>query len=89
MVVEGTGRIEGNIVGKHVKVQGKLEGNIKALDKLVTSSGGTVQGEIIAPRVAVDDGANLKGRIDIVSGEDRDQRQRHEQDLLRKPLLRS
>ncbi|MDE0006389.1 MAG: polymer-forming cytoskeletal protein [Rhodospirillaceae bacterium] len=65
VTVEGTGRVKGSIVGKQVQVEGKVVGDIEAIEKMAISSTGTVQGTIIAPRVAVEDGAKFKGRIDM------------------------
>ena len=72
VTVEGTGRVKGRIVGKQVQVEGKVVGDIEAMEKIAISSTGAVQGAIIAPRVAVEDGAKFNGRIDMEFGEGRD-----------------
>lgn len=72
VTVEGTGRVRGSIVGKQVQIEGKVVGDIEAMEKIAISSTGAVQGTIIAPRVAVEDGAKFKGRIDMEFDEDRD-----------------
>ena len=65
VTVEGTGRVKGSIVGRQVQVKGKVVGDIEALEKLIISSTGTVRGTIVAPRLAVEDGAKFKGRIEM------------------------
>ena len=65
VTVEGTGRVKGSVVGKQVQVEGKVVGDIEAMEKITIGSTGAVQGTIIAPRVAVEDGAKFKGRIDM------------------------
>ena len=58
-------------MGKQVQVKGKVVGDIEALDKISISSTGTVRGTIVAPRVAVEDGAKFKGRVDMAIDEGR------------------
>ena len=65
VTVEGAGRVKGRIVGKQVQVEGKVVGDIEAMEKITISSTGAVRGAIIAPRVAVEDGAKFNGRIDM------------------------
>ena len=72
VTIEGTGRVKGSIVGKQVQVEGKVVGDIEAMEKVAISSTGDVRGTIIAPRVAVEDGANFKGRIDMKFNEGSD-----------------
>lgn len=72
ITVDGAGRVEGRIVGKHVRLNGKVTGEVEALHKLSIGSTGTVQGTIAAPCVEVEDGAKLNCRIDIDYDEGRD-----------------
>ena len=69
VTVERAGRIEGRIVGKQVQVDGKVVGDIEAMEKIAIGSTGTVRGTIIAPRVVVEDGARFNGLIDMEFGE--------------------
>ena len=72
VTVEGTGRVKGRIVGRLVLVEGKVVGDIEAMEKIAISSTGSVQGTVIAPRVAVEDGAKFMGRIDMEFDEGRE-----------------
>ncbi|MCZ0954806.1 MAG: polymer-forming cytoskeletal protein [Rhodospirillaceae bacterium] len=72
VTIEGTGRVKGRIVGKRVQVGGKVVGDIEAMEKIAISSSGSVQGTIVAPRIAVEDGAKFKGRIDMELDEGRE-----------------
>ena len=65
VTVEGTGQVKGSIVGKQVLIKGRVLGDIEALEKLSINATGAVQGTIVAPRIAVEDGAKFKGRIDM------------------------
>ena len=46
-------------------VRGKLEGKLKANGRLELHNGASVVGEIVAPRISIEDGAQLQGRIDM------------------------
>ena len=62
------GRIRAQIFAKVVVVLGEVLGNIKASDKVVIRENGAVEGDIVAPRVAIAEGARFRGKIDIQQG---------------------
>ncbi len=47
-----------------VVVRGKLQGNPKASGRLELQNGASVVGEMAAPRIRIEDGAQLQGKID-------------------------
>jgi len=59
------GRIKGDIYGKVITVEGTVEGNLFGEEQLIVRQSGNVRGNIIAPRVALEDGSNFKGSIDM------------------------
>ncbi len=59
------GRIKGDIYAKTITVEGTVEGNLYGEEQLVVRTSGTVRGNIVAPRVALEDGSNFKGSIDM------------------------
>jgi cytoskeletal protein CcmA (bactofilin family) len=59
------GRIKGDIYGKTITVEGTVEGNLYGEEQLIVRHSGTVRGNIVAPRVALEDGSNFKGSIDM------------------------
>ncbi len=59
------GRIKADIYGKLITVEGSVEGNLYGEEQLVVRQSGTVRGNIISPRVALEDGSNFKGSIDM------------------------
>ncbi len=59
------GRTKGDIYGKVITVEGTVEGNLYGEEQLIVRHSGTVRGNIIAPRVALEDGSNFKGSIDM------------------------
>ena len=65
ITVGKNGRIKGDIYGKIITVEGAVEGNLYGEEQLILRQSGTVRGNIIAPRVALEDGSNFKGSIDM------------------------
>jgi cytoskeletal protein CcmA (bactofilin family) len=46
-------------------VQGKLEGNIQASDRVDLKQSAVVKGDIATQRISIDEGANFKGSVNI------------------------
>ena len=46
-------------------VQGKLEGNVQASDRVDLKQSAVVTGDIAAQRISIDEGAYFKGRVNI------------------------
>jgi len=63
--VAEAGHVKANIIGKVVRISGDVSGDIGGSDKVVITKSGRVQGNIIAPRVQLDDGALFRGSIDM------------------------
>ena len=64
-----SGRIQARVSAKSVVVLGDVTGNIEAAERISIGSGGTVNGDIKAPRVAIADGATFSGSIDMQAGQ--------------------
>jgi cytoskeletal protein CcmA (bactofilin family) len=71
VTVDKNGRVKADVYGKHVTVEGEVEGNLSAQDQIVVRSSGRVRGNLSAPRVLIEDGARFKGSIDMDSKFDR------------------
>ena len=65
VTVGKSGHIKADIYGKAIIVEGTVEGNMYGEEQLVIRNCGTVRGNIVAPRVALEDGCNFKGSIDM------------------------
>jgi cytoskeletal protein CcmA (bactofilin family) len=63
--VGDSGKVNADIRAKEVKIDGEVTGDISATEKVVISKSGNVRGNIVAPRVTLEDGANFKGSIDM------------------------
>jgi len=59
------GRVKAHVFAKSVIVLGELVGNISASERVEIRENGSVDGDIIAPRVAIAEGAHFRGSIDM------------------------
>jgi len=59
------GRVKADITGRIVTVEGRVEGNILGQEHIALRSSAEVEGDLIAPRVSLEDGAAFRGRIDM------------------------
>ncbi len=57
--------VEGEVVAREVVVVGKVNGNISARDRLEVKRGATVIGDLSTARILIEDGAYLKGAVEI------------------------
>ena len=69
LTIGESGQVTANLVAKVVKVDGQVTGDINGNEKVVISKSGKVKGNIVAPRVTLEDGAKFKGSIDMDPGE--------------------
>ncbi|MCB1695675.1 MAG: polymer-forming cytoskeletal protein [Pseudomonadales bacterium] len=65
VIVGESGEVNANIIAKTVKIDGKVNGDITGTENIVISKIGNVRGNIVAPRVLLEDGAMFKGSIDM------------------------
>ena len=56
-------KIRADLLAKIVTISGKVTGNVKAVDKVDLRATGSVDGDIIAPRFIMADGATVMGKI--------------------------
>lgn len=64
-----TGKVTADIRARMVKVEGEVTGDVSGSEKVVIARSGRVRGNIVAPRVTLEDGAHFKGSIDMDPGE--------------------
>src|SRR5262245_38451006 len=54
------GRIQAELVAKKVTILGQVQGNVMASERVEIHEGGRLDGDIVAPRVAIADGAHFR-----------------------------
>ena len=62
-----SGRLEADVYGKVITIEGRVQGNLFGEEKIVLRQSGRVRGNMLAPRVNVEDGAKFQGNIDMDS----------------------
>ena len=65
LTVGANGRIKAAVSAKAIVVLGQVTGNLTATDKVDIKENGSVEGDIVAPRVAIADGSHFRGSIDM------------------------
>jgi len=60
-----SGRVVAGITAKVVKISGEVTGDISGSEKVMIARSGRVQGNVVAPRVQLEDGALFRGSIDM------------------------
>ena len=59
------GSVAANISAREVVILGKVHGNIQVTDRLDIRSEGSLTGDVITQRISVEDGAILKGSVQV------------------------
>jgi cytoskeletal protein CcmA (bactofilin family) len=65
LTIGPNGKIKAQVFAKSVIVLGEVNGNVTATDKVDIRDGGSVDGDIISPRVAIAEGAHFRGSVDM------------------------
>ena len=65
LTIGPNGRVKANITARAVVVQGRLEGDIHASDRVDLKQSATVVGDIVTQRISIDEGVTLKGRVNV------------------------
>lgn len=65
VTVGAKGRLAADIHARAVHVEGEVEGNIAAEELIVLKKSARVRGDLVAPRVVIEDGARFKGSVDM------------------------
>lgn len=63
VLVAPGGFIEGDVVTRHAVIGGRVQGQILAETLVEIRSGGEVCGNIVAPRIAVEEGGSVNGML--------------------------
>jgi cytoskeletal protein CcmA (bactofilin family) len=65
LTVGPNGQVKAGVEAKGVIVQGKLDGNIQAGELVELRKSAIVTGDITTQRISIEEGAFLKGKVDI------------------------
>ena len=65
VTIGSNGSVAANISAREVVIIGEVQGNIQCTDRLDIRSQGSLTGDVITHRISVEDGAILKGGVQI------------------------
>ena len=65
LTIGPNGRIKAQVFAKAVIVLGEVTGNVTASEKVDIRDNGSVDGDIVSPRVAIAEGAHFRGSVDM------------------------
>ena len=65
LTIGSNGQITAQVAAKSIIVLGQVTGNLTATEKVDIRQSGSVEGDIVAPRVAIADGSHFRGSIDM------------------------
>jgi len=66
VTVGPNGRVQADIEAREIVVEGNVQGNLKAGESAHFGASSRVTGSVITPRIGIDDGARLRGKVETV-----------------------
>jgi cytoskeletal protein CcmA (bactofilin family) len=69
LTIGPNGKVRANVSAKEVVVHGRVEGNIRASERVELRKSAVLNGDIGTQRIVIEDGAFFKGSIDIQKAE--------------------
>lgn len=65
LTIGPNGKVKANVTARSAVVQGRLEGNVRASDRVDLKQSAIVLGDIATQRISIEEGAYFKGGVDI------------------------
>ena len=69
VTVGRNGVVQANIAAREVVIMGKVTGNVECSDRVDIRSEGTLTGDVVSARISVEDGAMLRGSVQLTPAE--------------------
>lgn len=66
VTVGPNGRVQADIEAREIMVDGTVNGNLKAGERAHFGPSSRVNGSVLTPRIGIDDGARLRGKVETV-----------------------
>lgn len=73
------GNVAANINAKELVIMGKVQGNVECTDRLDIRSEGSLAGDVITHRISIEEGAMVKGGVEVRTPEKKAQSQTQDQ----------
>jgi cytoskeletal protein CcmA (bactofilin family) len=65
VAVGSNGRVQADIEAREIVVEGKVQGNLAASQSIRLGSSSKVEGEVLTPRITIEEGARLRGKVEM------------------------
>ena len=75
VTVGRNGVVQANISAREVVIMGKVQGNVTCSDRLDIRSEGSLTGDVVTQRISVEDGAIMKGSIEVKAADQKNSKQ--------------
>jgi cytoskeletal protein CcmA (bactofilin family) len=69
VTVGRNGVVQSNISAREVVIMGKVTGNVECTDRVDIRSEGSLTGDVVSQRISVEDGAMLRGSVQLTPSE--------------------
>lgn len=66
VTVGPNGRVQAEIEAREIVVDGTVQGNLKAGERAHLGASSRMAGSVLSPRIGIDDGARLRGKVETV-----------------------
>jgi len=81
------GVVSADVNAREVVIMGKVNGNVICSDRLDIRSEGSVTGDVVTQRISVEDGANLRGSVQVQASEQKKPQQQAKPAEASKPVV--
>jgi cytoskeletal protein CcmA (bactofilin family) len=65
VMIGNDGVVHGPVSAQVVRIGGRVFGNVSASERVEVASSGSLEGDVAAPRIAIAEGALIKGRVEM------------------------
>lgn len=65
LTVGPNGKVQADIEARAIQVEGNVRGNLRASEGIYLGAHGRAQGSLIAPRLGIEEGARVSGKVDM------------------------
>jgi cytoskeletal protein CcmA (bactofilin family) len=66
LTIGAKGKVTADVIAREVVVYGHVNGNLTATDRIEIKKEGSIVGALKTGRIVIEDGANVKGSIEII-----------------------
>jgi cytoskeletal protein CcmA (bactofilin family) len=70
VTVGPNGRVQADVDAREINIEGTVKGNLKARESVRLGPSSQVEGSVLTPRIGIDDGARLRGKVEMTRPDD-------------------